>query len=133
VYDETGNLAREVVRHVRQADWADRVIVSCFDQAICAATRSCDADIAVGWLLLKEDPSSALLKSHILGFTAVHPQYKTVDSALMNQARELGLKVNTWTVNSRGALKAVAALGVDIIITDEPARARSIVDEVSPD
>jgi glycerophosphoryl diester phosphodiesterase len=50
----------------------------------------------------------------------------------MNQARELGLKVNTWTVNGRGALKEMAALGVDIIITDEPARARSIVDEVSP-
>jgi glycerophosphoryl diester phosphodiesterase len=132
-YDETGNLARDVVRHVQGVEWAQRVIVSCFDQATCAAARSFDADIGVGWLLWKVDPSSALLQSHVLGFTAVHPHYKSVDASLMLKARELELKVNTWTVNSHHSLKAVATLGVDCIITDEPARARAIVNDVSPD
>jgi len=132
-YDETGNLARDVVRHIQEIQWADRVIVSCFDQATCAAARSFDADIAVGWLLWKVDALSALTQSQVLGFTAVHPHYKTVDEAMMLLARELHLNVNTWTVNSRHSLKAVAVLGVDCIITDEPARARAIVEGKSPD
>jgi glycerophosphoryl diester phosphodiesterase len=132
-YDETGNLARDVVRHVQGVRWAERVIVSCFDQATCAAARSFDAEVGVGWLLWKVDPSSALLQSHVLGFSAVHPHYKSVDASLMLEARELGLKVNTWTVNARRYLKDMATLGVDCIITDEPARARAILDGVSPD
>jgi glycerophosphoryl diester phosphodiesterase len=132
-YDETGDLARQVVRQVRQANWADRVIVSCFDQATCAAARSFDAEIAIGWLLWRVDLASALTQSHILGFTAVHPYYRKIDAATMLRARELDLKVNTWTVNSRSALKAMLTLGVDCIITDEVARARSIVSEFSPD
>jgi glycerophosphoryl diester phosphodiesterase len=133
LYDDTGAVARQVVRHVQEINWADRVIVSCFDQATCAAARSFDADISVGWLLWKVDLASALTQSHILGFTAVHPHYKTLNVAAMMQARELEIEVNTWTVNSRGAIKAVATLGVDCIITDEPARARVIVGEVSTD
>lgn len=132
-YDETGNLARKVVRQLQQMNWSERAIVSCFDQATCAAARSFDPDIAVGWLLWEQDPSSALTQSHILGFSAVHPHYKTVDAALILQARELDLKVNTWTVNARRSLKELVTLGVDCLITDKPARARAIVDEISPD
>lgn len=132
-YDETGELARQVVRHLQQIDWADRVIVSCFDQATCAAARSFDAQISVGWLLWKVDLPSALTQSHILGFTAVHPHYKTIDVATMLLARELDLAVNTWTVNSRSAIQSMATLGVDCIITDEVARAQAIVNEISPD
>jgi glycerophosphoryl diester phosphodiesterase len=132
-YDETGDFARQVVRHLQQIDWAGRVIVSCFDQATCAAARSFDADISVGWLLWKVDLPRALTQSHILGFTAVHPHYKTLDVATMLLARELDLAVNTWTVNSRSALRTMTALGVDCIITDEPARAQAIMNEVSLD
>jgi glycerophosphoryl diester phosphodiesterase len=132
-YDETGNLARDVVRSVQQVQWTDCVIISCFDQATCAAARSFDADIDVGWLLWKADYASALTQSHILGFTAVHPHYKSVDEALMLRARELDLAVNTWTVNSRRSLRHMAILGVDCIITDEPARAKDLVHDVGGD
>jgi glycerophosphoryl diester phosphodiesterase len=126
-YDETGDFARQVVRHLQQSNWDDHVIISSFDQATCVTARSFDAEIAVGWLLSKIDLRDAMTQAHVLGFTAVHPQYRLLNADMMAMARELELEVNTWTVNSRTALSNVAALGVNAIITDEPARAKVIV------
>lgn len=126
-YDETGDFARQVVRHLQQCNWEDNVIISSFDQATCVTARSFDAEIAVGWLLSKTDLSDAMTQAHVLGFTAVHPQYRLLNADMMAMARELELEVNTWTVNRRTALRNVVALGVNAIITDEPARAKVIV------
>jgi glycerophosphoryl diester phosphodiesterase len=127
-YDESGDFARQVVRHLQEIDWADRVIISSFDQATCAAARSFDADIKVGWLLWKVDMASAVTQAHVLGFTAVHPHYKDLDASAMVTAKELELEVNAWTVNSRRALSATVEHGVNAIITDQPARAKVIAE-----
>jgi glycerophosphoryl diester phosphodiesterase len=132
-YDETGALARQVVRHLQQIGWADRVIISCFDQATCAAVRSFDAEIALGWAVEKFDLLVALTQAHILGFTAVHPQFRGLSEEVMAMARELDLDINTWTVNSKSGLTSVANLGVNGIITDDPRRARAIIAEASLD
>lgn len=132
-YDETGELARQVVRHLQQINWSSRVIISSFDQATCVHARSFDADIDVGWLLRNVDLASAITQAHILGFTAVHPNFKELDLAAMTLAREMDLHVNTWTVNSRNALRAMIELDVNSIITDNPARAVTLVRGTSPD
>lgn len=132
-YDETGELARQVVRHLQQINWSRRAIISSFDQATCVHARSFDADIDVGWLLWNVDLASAITQAHILGFTAVHPNFKKLDLAAMTLAREMDLHVNTWTVNSRNALRAMIELDVNSIITDNPARAVTLVRGTSPD
>jgi len=126
-YDDTGDFARQVVRHLQQINWADRVIVSCFDKATCVSARSFDAEIAVGWLLWRVRLRDAMTQAHVLGFTAVHPRYRLLNADAMAMARALDLEVNTWTVNGRSALGAMLDLGVNAIITDEPARAKDIV------
>jgi glycerophosphoryl diester phosphodiesterase len=133
IYDGTGALARQVVRHLQQIGWAERVIISCFDQATCAAVRSFDAEIRLGWAVEKIDLAGALTQAHILGFTAVHPQFRGLNAQVMAWARELDLDINTWTVNSRNGLTSVAVLGVNGIITDDPLRARAIIAEASLD
>ena len=132
-YDASGDFARQVVRNLQETKWADRVIISSFDQATCEAARSFDADIKVGWLLRTVDMASAMTQAHLLGFTAVHPHYKDLDASAMATAKELELEVNTWTVNSRRALGATIELGVNAIITDQPSRAKVIADNASPD
>jgi glycerophosphoryl diester phosphodiesterase len=126
-YDQTGDFARQVVRHLQEINWSDRVIISSFDQATCATARSFDAEIEVGWLLWKVDLAGAMTQAHVLGFTAVHPHYKALNAEAMTLAGELDLDVNTWTVNSRKSLEAMVGLGVNCIITDEPARAMALV------
>ncbi|MGC1418900.1 MAG: glycerophosphodiester phosphodiesterase [Acidimicrobiales bacterium] len=126
-YDDTGDFARQVVRHLQKINWVNDVIVSCFDQATCVSARSFDAEIAVGWLLWRVNLRDAMTQAHVLGFTAVHPRYRLLTADAMAMARELELEVNTWTVNGRSALRAMVDLGVNAIITDEPAKAKDIV------
>jgi glycerophosphoryl diester phosphodiesterase len=132
-YDETGELARQVVRHLQQINWVSRVIISSFDQTTCVNARSFDADIGVGWLLWNVDLASAITQAHILGFTAVHPNFRKLDLTAMTLAHEMDLRVNTWTVNSQRALQAMIELDVNAVITDSPARAMTLVSEFSPD
>lgn len=126
-YDETGEFARQVVRHLQQINWDGRVIISSFDQATCVNARSFDADIGVGWLLWKIDLASAITQAHILGFTAVHPNFRDLDVEAVTMAHEMDLQVNTWTVNRQNALRAMIEIGVDAIITDAPERAMTLV------
>lgn len=126
-YDASGDFARAVLADLRQGGWRDRVLVSSFDQATCCVVRSFDPAVAVGWLLWEVDPLGALTQAHVLEFQAVHPHFGVVDEAFMDRARELGLAVNVWTVNAEADVARVLALGVDAIITDDPALVMAMV------
>ena len=126
-YDSRGGFAGEVLALLRGLGWADRVIISCFDEATCARVRDLDATIEVGWLLWGVDLSSALLRARALGLNAVHPHFSTLSQGAMDQARELGLDVNVWTVNDPDQIIRVGALGVASIITDDPELVRTVL------
>ena len=80
----------------------------------------------VAWLLWKEDLDDAITQAHVLGFNAVNPHFTKVNAEVMAQANELGIKVNTWTVNEPSDISAMALLGVNTIITDDPKTALSL-------
>jgi glycerophosphoryl diester phosphodiesterase len=128
-YDETGDLARQVVASIRALGWQESVSISCFDLATCAVVRSVDRDITVGWLLWDVAPSDAMIRAHVLGFNAINPHFSTVDAQTVALARELELDVNVWTVNSREDLERMVSFGVASIITDDPALAQRVVSE----
>ncbi len=52
------------------------------------------------------------------------PHFADLNKTDLNEARELGLIVNVWTVNTTQDMDAMIALGVDGIITDYPERAQ---------
>lgn len=126
-YDSSGQFAGEVLALLRGVGWTDRVIISCFDEATCARVRDLDATIEVGRLLWGVDLSSALVRARALGLNAVHPHFSTLSQGAMDQARELGLDVNVWTVNDPDQIARVAALGVASIITDNPELVRTVL------
>ncbi len=59
------------------------------------------------------------------GAAALHPMALTVDAELVASAHLAGLKVHPWTVDAPEHVRALAAVGVDAIITNRPAQARS--------
>jgi glycerophosphoryl diester phosphodiesterase len=126
-YDETGNLARQVVTTVRELGWHESVSISCFDLATCAVVRSFDREITVDWLLWDVELGDAMIRAHVLGFDAINPHFSFVDARVVDQARELELDVNVWTVNSPDDLGRMVSLGVASIISDEPALALRVV------
>lgn len=62
---------------------------------------------------------------------ALHPSYYelTMIPDECDKAHELGLRVNTWTVNDERAMRQVVSCGADIMITNYPDRAKVVTQE----
>ena len=131
-FDGSGALASRVVSELRDAKYLDSVIISSFDLDTCAVVRSLEPDLAVGWLLDWKLPTMPLLiEAARQRFSAVHPHFRHVTPEFMAAARELGLAVNTWTVNSPEDLTKMLNLEVDAIISDDPELALRLRSECS--
>jgi glycerophosphoryl diester phosphodiesterase len=100
----------------------DTTIVSSFDMGALRAVRerSAAARIGVLWHSAEVDPMWLLAEG--LQARSVHPQWSLIDAALVAQAHARGLDVIAWTANEPAAIAALAALGVDGIISDYPER-----------
>ena len=55
---------------------------------------------------------------------ALHPEAALVDAPALRRWRRGGYCIHTWTVDDPAELRALAALGVDAVITNRPAQAR---------
>jgi glycerophosphoryl diester phosphodiesterase len=55
-----------------------------------------------------------------LGARAVHPEHVLITEARMQAWRSKSEVVGTWTVNDEARARELAALGVDVIISDRP-------------
>jgi glycerophosphoryl diester phosphodiesterase len=131
-YDDSGDLARQVLTAIDDAGWSQRVIISSFDLGTCAHVRSMNREISVAWLLWDVTVGDALVQAHLLGLNAVNPHFSTVDADVVARARDLHLDVNVWTVNAEEDLERMAALDVARVITDDPALARAVLRRESP-
>jgi glycerophosphoryl diester phosphodiesterase len=126
-YDETGSFVAQVLDYLHDADLISSVILSCFDLTTCAQARSYDLDVRIAWLVWDVLLPSALTKAHVLGLNAVNPYFTLVTAQSMEEANELGLAVNAWTVNAPDEIRTMAQLGVSGLITDEPVLAMELL------
>lgn len=78
-------------------------------------------------LLIGEDYRPLHHAARLLGAMAVHPERSYVSRARVRGWHRRGLRVITWTVNEAGDAERLLALGVDGIISDDPARLRAVV------
>jgi glycerophosphoryl diester phosphodiesterase len=109
---------------IRRRNLYDQVIVSSFNPITLIKMRWVDERVRLG--LLHSDALPPHLRrawfSPILRPEALHPHHKIVTEAYMAWARERDCAVNTWTVNEVAEAQRLAALGVDVIISDVPDR-----------
>lgn len=62
-----------------------------------------------------------------LGMDAIHPQFwQLMEPGVVEDTHAAGLAVNPWTVNREVELSRVFDTGVDMVITNFPARARDV-------
>ena len=57
-----------------------------------------------------------------LGLECVHPLHWYLTKENMEQLKEQGLRIHTWTVNEPEQMRRLIDLGADIIITNHPDR-----------
>ena len=73
-------------------------------------------------LITEEDPLLAIDYALKLKAVAINPNYKDLNKQNISKINEKGLKIYTWTVNSKIQIDRLKALNVNGIITDFPDR-----------
>jgi glycerophosphoryl diester phosphodiesterase len=73
-------------------------------------------------LITEEDPLLAINYALKLKAVAINPNYKDLNEHNVYEINEKGLKIYTWTVNSKIEIDRLKALNVNGIITDFPDR-----------
>lgn len=105
----------------------ERVIYSSFNHYSLQKLKAAVPEARMG-LLMGENFVDVPGYTDLLQAGAVHPYFQTIDKDYIVKCHGHGIKVNTWTVDSRIEMKRLAEAGVDAIITDCPDAARKIVD-----
>lgn len=116
--------AQLLIKVLREEGVSDRSIIQSFDARTLEASRVRDWEGEVA--LLVSSGSDISWRTAVGDMTFVpdilSPHKALVDTRLVAQAHELGMKVIPWTVNSFIDLQRLTRLNVDGIITDFPDR-----------
>lgn len=109
--------AREFVEAVRP--YLDRIAVCSFSEAVLAEIAHLRSSVETTFLFNRPQPIATAART--LG-----PRHDVVTRELVEAAHALGLRVVPWTVNDLRRMAELVALGVDGLVTDEPALAREV-------
>ena len=128
-FDETRALADWTVAEIRAWGGRDRTVVSSFDLATIDRVRGLDPAVRTAWLVVdRGDPLALIGRAAERGHAGIHPVDRMVDEDFVAAAHTAGLFVNVWTVDEPDRIQALAALGVDGVVTNVPDVARLALD-----
>ena len=124
VGDETRAAATGMHVARRLAERADPdAYVSSFWWSALAAARDAAPAVRRAFVFADSPDRAALLASaRALGLWALHPNGAYVTRELVEAAHAAGLRVHPWTINEPDDIAALAALGVDGIMSNWPER-----------
>jgi glycerophosphoryl diester phosphodiesterase len=102
---------------------SERVLVSSFHPGALAELRWRAPDIPIGFLFHARErlPLRRAWPARWLAATAVHPEHAMITPPAMRRWRRAGYAVNAWTVDGAAAVVNALRLGVDAVITNDPA------------
>jgi glycerophosphoryl diester phosphodiesterase len=109
---------------------AGRWLLSCFRLATLDRCRLVDPAIPTAWLTFEIGQDTVAMLAD-KGHTAINPWEPTVTPEQVARCHDAGILVNAWTCNDPARFLALAAAGVDGIITDVPDVMRTALDAVN--
>lgn len=134
------NAVMPLIKVLREAQALDRVCVTAFSGKRTASIREalgptlCTGmgPLSTGRLRVSSwmGPVRFVLGGFVEGCAQIPvEQYgiPLVDRALVDRAHELGLQVHVWTIDEEAEMRRLIDLGVDGIMTDDPALLKSVL------
>ncbi len=125
-------MVEKTLAAVEKFGLTDRLLISSFSVQILRYVKKCAPDVKTGLLYPTNNPSACypiLWPSAMVRYTkcdAIHPLQDLVSSSLVAWAHKKGLEINVWTVNEETQIRRLVMLGVDGLITDNPANTRRL-------
>jgi glycerophosphoryl diester phosphodiesterase len=127
-------VAEACVRLIRETGFEGPLIASSFNWLPIERVREIAPDIPTGFITSSLiDPWAVLVYARAGGHEFILPQAPAVFGAgrpFIEAAHEAGVRVGTWTVDDAEAVESLFALGVDAIVTNDPAMGVSIRDRL---
>lgn len=123
-------LTQKVVRLTQAHGLVDSVMFSSFNPLNLSRARRLEPRIRLGLLTFPGNAGRVLRGKVGLMFPqdALHPYFEDVTASMVEAAHKRGHQVNPWTVDDPAALKRLKELGVDMVICNDPAAARLILE-----
>jgi glycerophosphoryl diester phosphodiesterase len=113
-------LLEECCRFIYEYRLKDRVIFECFEHSALQTVKNVDPTFRTAALF--QAPAPFILKKTLaVGADAVALHYRLINKHLVADARSAGLKVVTWTVDDPTWVKHAQEIGIDALITNNPA------------
>ena len=117
-------LAKEVVRIVRENEFENDCILTSLDFAGLQRARDAGPELRTGLIV-----TSAIGDVTKLGGELISVSANSVTRDLIDRARLADLEVHVWTVNSVRQMNKMIGMGVDQIITDDPKLLGEVITE----
>jgi glycerophosphoryl diester phosphodiesterase len=119
------NIAERVYETVRIQAYLQHVVFSSFNLDYLYQIRNYDSKARIA--LLNDLPNINVLKIiDRLNAQIYHPHWKIIDQQMIDLLHQQGIKINIWTVNTKKDMLRFINMGVDGIITDDPALLNSL-------
>lgn len=123
-YGDDEALEPRVVEEVERAGMVDEVRLMSLDQESVRTIRRLRPEWPVGLLSSVALGDLTRLDVDFLGLNG-----RAATPALIERARDAGIDVHVWTINDPVEMSAMISRGVDGLITDEPERARTVMEQ----
>jgi glycerophosphoryl diester phosphodiesterase len=124
------DLVTKVVAIIKANQMESQVLFSSFLPKNLAQVHNLLPEAPVGILCLEGFAGSFSRSFLLKGLSPrfLHPYLKDTTPALVEKEHKRGRKVNVWTVNAEEDLRRLFSIGVDGVFTDDPQKARKILD-----
>ncbi len=71
-------------------------------------------------------PAEAVRRARELGATDLGMNHRLIDADVVAAARAAGIRISAWTVNEGADIRRMVDLGVDVVMSDRPDRAKRL-------
>jgi len=116
------HFAQLLAAAIRDADAGHRVLVRSFDHAVLRAFHALEPTIPLA-ALIEFDSDEWVAIARSANASLISPHFSGIDEPRVAAAHAAGIRVSAWTVNCPDDWTRLADLGIDALITDDPAAA----------
>lgn len=120
---DDSDLPEQVVKLIRERGMEEQCVITSVKLGYLERVKACAEEIHTGYIL----PAAygKYYENDAFDFISIRSSFVT--KSLVEKVHERGKAVHVWTVNRRGEMEQMKALGVDNVITDNPTMALEVM------